>query len=514
MSKKTNNSNKNKTAFVCAGIMGGPIFHVESVTGNEEDAVLHLLTVGVKWAEQVSGKKKPASLRNQPPPTSTSADDQKHTPLQAFTFLQGVVAEAISQTSKSSTTDLELLKNLGKEEREHYNALTAIEKRVVLEEMRSVLVHSSSAPLRFRVLDSQLPLDMKRKILQKFDRQQDSLSNGDMVKFATWVEALLAVPLHKLIVPEPMRSDGIAAALKSAATHLETVIYGHQAAKQAMLERLYMWLKHPFVPQRPLALKGCPGNGKTSLVREGLAVIMNRPFNFMAMGGSFDSSFLLGHSYTYEGSTQGRMADALATSTCMNPILFFDEIDKCSSTPKGEEVVNVLVHVTDTTQSHHFRDRYLNGIDLDVSRSLMVFAFNDVTKVSPVLLDRFQVIQTDVFSSASQGHILKNYLLPRILAEHGLHRNFLTLSEDAMKEATNNSVEGGVRDIRSILEQIVCKACILQETGGDESLLFPLKKGDLREVTPGCYELERGIGKMLVEGRRGNESKPPLGMYA
>jgi ATP-dependent Lon protease len=521
MSKKnTSDAVKKKTAFVCAGVFGGPIFHAEAVTGNNEEAVSQLLRAGLRWAEEEapsSSKKKPSSLRKRAQ-ESTAEGSKQTSPLQAFAFLQGVVSESMYHSSPanaaSSGSDLELLKNLGKEERDHYNALEAAEKRVVLEKMRAARAHSSSTPLRFRVLDANIPMDIKRKILQKFDRQQDSMSSSDMVKYATWVEAMLAVPLYKLIVPVETPCTDIAAELRRAAAHLERVVYGHQAAKQAMLERLYLWLKHPLVPQRPLALKGCPGNGKTSLVREGLAVIMNRPFNFMAMGGSFDSSFLLGHSYTYEGSTQGRMADALVSSACMNPILFFDEIDKCSSTPKGEEVVNVLVHVTDTTQSSHFRDRYLNGVDLDVSKALMVFAFNDATKVSSVLLDRFQVVQTDVFTSASQGLILKNYLLPRILQEHGLRRDFLVLSEDAVKEASLHCVEGGVRDVRSALEQVVCKACILHETGGDESLLFPLNKGDLRQVSHGRFELKRGIGRILVEGRGGAESRIPPGMYS
>jgi len=509
-----------KTAFVCAGVVGGEVFHVESVTDDGEEAVVQLLQAGMRWAEQPPSNKKPSCLRKSA--QEANADGAKQPPpppVQAFSFLQGVVAESASHSSTAPKTvpgssDLELLKNLGKEERDHYNALEPPEKRSFLDQMRSVRAHSSSTPLRFRVLESHLPLDLKRKILQKFDRQQDSLSSGDMVKYATWVEAMLAVPLSKLIVPVAIGSDDIADALKRAAAHLESVIYGHRAAKQALLERMYLWLKHPLVPQRPLALKGCPGNGKTSLVREGLAVIMNRPFNFMAMGGSFDSSFLLGHGYTYEGSTQGRVADALASSSCMNPILFFDEIDKCSSTPKGEEVVNVLVHMTDTTQSNHFRDRYLNGVDLDISKALMIFAFNDATKVNPVLLDRFQVIQTDVFTASSQINILKNYLLPRILDEHGLPKGFLVLSEDALKEASSHCVEGGVRDVRSALEQVVCKACILGETGGDESLLFPLKRGDLREVAPGRFQLQRGIGAILLAGRASSETTPPLGMYA
>lgn len=491
-----------RTAFVCAGVVGGPLFHAEAVTESANEVLLDLLQAGERWVEEGVTKAKLAPQR---------AGRRPFVP--AIALMQSV-AESLSQNSPASTSascDLELLKNFGKEEKEYYNSLESSERRAVLEKLRGLRTQLSGVPLRFRVLESQLPAEIKRRIFQKLDRQQDSITSGDMVKYATWVEAMLALPLTRIIVPVQLPSDAISTSMGQARAHLDSIIYGHRAAKQALLERLYLWFKHPLVPQRPLALRGCPGNGKTSLVREGLAVIMNRPFNFVAMGGSFDSSFLLGHGYTYEGSTQGRIADAIVSSACMNPIFFFDEIDKCSSTPKGEEIVNTLVHLTDTTQNHHFRDRYLNGIELDVSKALMVFAFNDASKVSPVLLDRFQVVQTDVFAAPEQTQILQNYLLPRILREHDLAPDFLTLTEDALREAAQVCVDGGVREVRSVLEQIVCKACILHETGED-TVLFPLKSGDLHPVAVGKFELRRGLSAVFQEGR-GSTQRPPLGMY-
>jgi len=503
-----------QTAFVCAGIVGGAIFHAEAVSEGADEALLDLLQAGERWAEEGSARTKssPSAAASTP---RRSAGTKPFVP--AIALMQSV-AESLAQKDstapeRSASMDLELLKNFGKEEKDYYNSLESSERGAVLEKLRGLRTQLSVMPLRFRVLDSALPSEIKRRIFQKLDRQQDSITSGDMVKYSTWVEAMLALPLARTLVPVPMPLDQVSQVLRTARGHLDSIIYGHRAAKQALLERLYLWLKHPMVPQRPLALKGCPGNGKTSLVREGLALIMNRPFVFMAMGGSFDSSFLLGHGYTYEGSTQGRIADAVVSSGCMNPIFFFDEIDKCSSTPKGEEVVNTLVHLTDTTQNHHFRDRYLNGVELDVSRSLMVFAFNDASKVSPVLLDRFQVVQTDVFAAAEQTKILQDYLLPRILREHDLPPDFLTLTEDALREAAQVCVEGGVREIRSVLEQIVCKACILHETH-DDAVLFPLKSGDLHEVAPGRFQLRRGVGAVCQEGRGSANQRPPLGMYA
>ena len=53
----------------------------------------------------------------------------------------------------------------------------------------------------------------------------------------------------------------------------------------------------------------------------------------------------------------------------MDPILFFDEVDKVSDTARGDELLNALVHVTDPVQNHALRDRYLYGLDLDLSAS-------------------------------------------------------------------------------------------------------------------------------------------------
>ena len=36
--------------------------------------------------------------------------------------------------------------------------------------------------------------------------------------------------------------------------------------------------------------------------------------------------------------------EMLVETGCMNPIIFFDELDKVSDTPKGEEITNLLCH--------------------------------------------------------------------------------------------------------------------------------------------------------------------------
>ena len=67
--------------------------------------------------------------------------------------------------------------------------------------------------------------------------------------------------------------------------------------------------------------------GKTSLINS-IGVALNRPVYRISLGGSNDANILNGHSFTYIGSKNGKIIDALINSKIMNCILHFDEIDK------------------------------------------------------------------------------------------------------------------------------------------------------------------------------------------
>ena len=58
-------------------------------------------------------------------------------------------------------------------------------------------------------------------------------------------------------------------------------------------------------------LSSTSGAGKTTLVKDGISKILNRPFSLIALGGATDASVLEGHGYTYEGSIYGKIVDIL-----------------------------------------------------------------------------------------------------------------------------------------------------------------------------------------------------------
>ena len=197
----------------------------------------------------------------------------------------------------------------------------------------------------------------------------------------------------------------------------------------------------------------------TSLVKEGISKILNRPFAFIALGGATDSSFLEGHGYTYEGSTWGKIVQILIDSKCMNPVIYFDELDKISDTPKGEEIAGILTHLTDTSQNTQFHDKYFTEIDFDLSKCLFIFSYNDESKVNPILKDRMYRIQTKGYNQKQKTAISNNYLLPKIREQVKFAAADIIIPDQTLHYVIENycNKEDGVRNLKRCLEIIYTK---------------------------------------------------------
>ena len=137
-------------------------------------------------------------------------------------------------------------------------------------------------------------------------------------------------------------------------------------------------------------------------VKYGVSKLLNREFAFIPLGGATDD-YLEGHSYTYEGSTYGKIIDILIQCKTSNPVIYFDELDKVSDTPKGEEIIGILTF-DNTTQNDKFHDKYFSEIDFDLSKCLFTFSYNDESKINPILKDR-------MYNIGTKGYILMIKLL-------------------------------------------------------------------------------------------------------
>ena len=258
---------------------------------------------------------------------------------------------------------------------------------------------------------------------------------------------------------------------------MNSAVFGHEEAKRKIVQLMAQSISNPSGKGGVLGIWGPPGNGKTSLIKEGIAKAMERPFIFISLGGAQDASFLEGHGYTYEGSIYGRIAQGLINCKCNNPIIYFDELDKISRTPRGDEIVNLLVHMIDPIQNCHFVDKYFHGIEIDLSKCTFIFSFNEPRKVNHILMDRITKVQTKYLTLSQKLHVAQDYLLDSILDEIGLKKNSVIIKNKVIEYLVNKyTFEGGVRGLKKILFHIIRELNVAYLTSskfGNKVITFP-----------------------------------------
>jgi len=243
---------------------------------------------------------------------------------------------------------------------------------------------------------------------------------------------------------------------------LDTVVHGHNNAKKQVERVIGQWINSSGNSDEShvLGFEGNPGIGKTTLAK-GLAKCLldengnSRPFSLIAIGGDSNSSSLVGHSYTYVGSTWGQIVQILMDQKCMNPIILIDELDKISKTEHGKEISGVLTHMLDPSQNKNFQDKYFSGIDIDLSKVLFIVSYNDSQSIDRIMLDRIHRIKFDSLTMEDKVSICNKHLLPELYKKIGLE-DTIFFPEEVLKFIIEEyTLEPGVRKLKEKLFEIV-----------------------------------------------------------
>ena len=374
------------------------------------------------------------------------------------------------KTKKEKTNNTQKLKSLLKE-KDVMNDLKFFNEKMTIEEQQAVLsqielIHKSTyteKPYRLSLVESDIPIKYKASAYRKITTLRHmEPGGGEYYKMKNWVDTFMQIPFGKYKSLPLTLDDGVEKChefMDNAKKILDQAVYGLNDVKLQIMQMVGQWIVNPSAIGTAIAIKGPMGTGKTTLVKEGISKILGRDFAFIALGGATDSSFLEGHSYTYEGSTWGKIVDLLIKCKSMNPVIYFDELDKISDTPKGEEIAGILTHLTDSSQNSQFHDRYFSEIDFDLSRCLFIFSYNDESKVNRILLDRMYKIQTKGYNQAQKTTIANNYLLPKIGEQVKFTTSDITIAEKTMHYIIDNYTEkeDGVRTLKRCLEIIYTK---------------------------------------------------------
>ena len=409
--------------------------------------------------------------------------------------------------SNNTEDDITYFHNLNKEDKQ----------TLILETRKIQELTTNNIPLRFKIINSDMNIKIKSIALENIDKLQEmDVSSGEHSKLDYWINGLLKIPFGIYKQLSIQSSDPIQVKqsyIKKSYQTLNNAIYGHNEAKTHILQILGKWIKNPNSGGNVLAIQGPMGNGKTTLVKEGISKVLDRPFAFIALGGASDSSYFDGHCFTYEGSRWGRIVQILQESQCMNPVFYFDELDKISDTQKGEEIVHMLTHLTDSSQNSLFQDNYFPGINLDLSKSLFIFSYNDESKVNKILKDRMHVIKTNGFKPEEKLKITNEYLLPELYNIYDFQNKDITFQEENILYIIKNYTENeqGVRNLKRCIDSIISKINIYMLTHNPNDpestkhLSFQIKDFKMPITLTNPI-----IDSLLIKNK---SDAPPYGMY-
>jgi len=378
----------------------------------------------------------------------------------------------------------------------YYTRLSEKEQIETYEKLKSINEYQNTdEPILFKIANLDLPLDQKNHVMKNYIVA--TTCRGEQ-KLKQWVDNFIQIPFgsYKGTNLTSIKPKKVKTFINKLQEQMDKAVYGHEEAKRLIIQIMGQQIRNPSGKASVLAVYGPMGNGKTSLVKDGIAKAMDKPFVYISLGGATDASFLEGHSYTYEGSICGRIVNGLIASKCMDPIIYFDELDKISKTHKGDEITNILVHLTDPVQNNHFRDKYFNGVDIDLSRATMIFSFNDPSNVNPILLDRITTVETKHLLPNQKVHIATNYLCPAMFKEMGLPENAINFSDNIIRDLIDKyTCEGGVRKLKGLLYNIARElnlANLTNEKVDGDSVSFPftVKLTHIKHLLKNKMEIE------------------------
>lgn len=364
--------------------------------------------------------------------------------------------------------------------------------------------------LKNKLLCMDLNIETKSFLLDKYESITGSHSS-DNSKTLNWLNTVVKIPYGKyknIEVKSSDSSDKLKMFFKKVKDKLDENIYGLENVKEEILEFVARKITNPNSKGHVLALYGSGGVGKTKIIKS-LAEALDLPFYQINFGGLNDVSVLTGHSETYIGSKPGKLVEILTCSNYMNPIIYLDELDKISES-RAVEIFGILTHLLDEEQNAEFEDNYLSNIKIDLSKVFFVIAFNDISKIDSILLNRLKVIYIDPPNIEDKIIICQTKIIPNILKTIKLKSGFDIILEKELIEyiiSCKTQEDKGVRQLQKNIEKIFNRL--------NYDILIDNLDLVKKEITPGSDDITIVITKSYIDKviKTHNNDKSYLQMY-
>ena len=326
---------------------------------------------------------------------------------------------------------------------------------------KRILESSTSNGMSYkdRVLRSPMSFENKVIAYNRVNVMETYMNNdsSEYTKHKMWLDTLLSVPFgvyNDSDITVETSSDKMKTYMKNVRDTLDKELSFLEKPKDQIINLVTQKIRNLNSNINAIGLHSGVGMGKTSIAKS-IADALKRPFKMISLGGESDSNALTGHGFTYVGSGSGSIINSLIDTKSMDPVLLFDEIDKISETPHGNEIIGTLIHLIDSTSNNKYsHDKYLSGIEFDLSRVLFIFTYNDSSKINKVLADRLFKIHIENYSFKEKLEITNKHLIRNVLSKFKLTLDEIKFSNDAIMYLVQSNKSDGMRDIKTRIEII------------------------------------------------------------
>lgn len=327
------------------------------------------------------------------------------------------------------------------------------------------------------VLNKNMPQYVKRITMARLEDLKSG--NSEFYKNQTFIKKLIDFPWisendidkFTLIKSNPIECKKF---IQKAKTDMDSTVYGHENCKETIMELIGKWISNSNSMGKSIGLLGPPGVGKT-LFAKALGKVLDIPYTSINIGGVDDGSYLTGHSFTYSSAQNGIIIDNMIKAGSSRCVMFFDEIDKAGLKHGVNEIMNILIHLTDPNSNDKFNDKFFQEINFPLNKVLFIFSYNDQSKIDKVLLDRIEQIEVTAYSLSDKIKIFNSHLLKELCNEIDFKYNTIKFPDDVISYIVDSfTYEAGVRELKRKIEKILNKLNLekLYQSGLFESQLY------------------------------------------